>query len=114
MITQIKIFVLLFFVTFCYAFAGVKRLEIGTAAPDFNLIGIDDKYYTLDSFSDADILVIIFTANHCPTAQAYEGRIIKLVNDYKDKGVAVIGISSKKPPALRFDEYCYNHLGDSF
>ena len=114
MITQIKIFVLLFFVTFCYAFAGVKKLEIGTAAPDFNLIGIDDKYYTLDSFSDADILVIIFTANHCPTAQAYEGRIIKLVNDYKDKGVAVIGISSNHPAALRLDEYGYTDLGDSF
>ena len=114
MFTQFKIFLLLIFVTSCYAFADVKTLEIGATAPDFKLIGIDDKYYTLDSFSDADILVIIFTANHCPTAQAYEGRIIKLVNDYKDKGVAVIGISSNHPAALRLDEYGYTDLGDSF
>jgi len=67
MFTQFKLFILLFFVTSCYAIADVKTLEIGATAPDFNLIGIDDKYYTLDSFSDADILVIIFTANHCPT-----------------------------------------------
>ncbi|NQT24823.1 redoxin domain-containing protein [candidate division KSB1 bacterium] len=114
MFTQFKIFASLFLVTFCYAFGQVKTLEIGAVAPDFNLVGIDDKNYTLDSYSDADILVIIFTANHCPTAQAYEGRIMKLVDDYKNKGVAFVGISSNNPDALRLDEYGYTDIGDSF
>lgn len=114
MFTYFKIFMLLFLVAFGYAFGDVKTLEIGATAPDFNLIGIDDKNYTLDSYSNADILVIIFTANHCPTAQAYEGRIIKMVNDYKDKGVAIVGISSNNPDALRLDEYGYTDIGDSF
>ena len=51
-----------------------KTLEIGAKAPDFNLPGVDGKKYTLSSFAKADILVIIFTCNHCPTAQAYEKR----------------------------------------
>ena len=114
MFTQIKFFLILFIVTFGSAFGEVKTLEIGAAGPDFNLVGIDDKNYTLDSFSDADVLVLIFTANHCPTAQAYEGRIIKLVDDYKNKGVNVVGISSNNPEALRLDEYGYTDIGDSF
>jgi len=114
MFTRIRIFTLLFLVMLSYAFGNVKTLDIGVTGPDFNLVGIDGKYYTLNSFSKADILVIIFTANHCPTAQAYEGRIMKLVDDYKNKGVAVVGISSNNPDALRLDEYGYTDIGDSF
>ncbi|NLA48287.1 MAG: redoxin, partial [Bacteroidales bacterium] len=45
-------------------------LAIGSRAPEFRLKGIDNKTYTLKSFSRAKILVIIFSAPHCPTAQA--------------------------------------------
>jgi peroxiredoxin len=90
-----------------------KTLEIGSYAPDFKLPGIDGKNYSLNSFSKADILVIIFTANHCPTAQAYEDRIIKLVNDYKNKHVQVVCISSNNPGALRLDEMGYTDIGDT-
>ena len=109
-----KLFTFIFLLLFGYAFGQVKTLKIGAAAPDFNLIGIDDKNYTLESYSDAEILVLIFTANHCPTAQAYEGRITKMVNDYQDKGVAFVAISSNHPAALRLDEYGYTDVGDSF
>ena len=114
MFAQFKIFVLLVLSTFCYAADDVKTLGIGATAPDFNLVGIDGKYYSLKNFANADVLVIIFTANHCPTAQAYEGRIMKLVDDYKNKGVAVVGISSNNPAALRLDEYGYTDIGDSY
>ena len=90
-----------------------KTLEIGSYAPDFNLSGIDGRNYNLSSFSNADILVIIFTANHCPTAQAYEDRIMKLVDDYKSKNVQVICISSNCPGALRLDEMGYTDIGDT-
>ncbi len=53
-------------------------LAIGAAAPDFDLPGVDGKRYTLASFAEAKVLVVVFTANHCPTAQAYEERIEKL------------------------------------
>jgi thiol-disulfide isomerase/thioredoxin len=92
----------------------VTPLEIGAAAPDFKLPGVDGKEYRLADFADANILVIVFTANHCPTAQAYEERIMQLVKDYKDKGVAVVGISPNDPLAVRLDELSYSDMGDSF
>jgi peroxiredoxin len=88
-------------------------LEIGAAAPDFSLPGVDGKTYTLESFRDADVLVIIFTCNHCPTAQAYEDRIKQLAADYKDKKVAVVAISPNDPEAVRLDELGFSDVGDS-
>jgi peroxiredoxin len=89
-------------------------LAIGATAPDFSLPGTDGKTYTLQSFKDAKILVIVFTCNHCPTAQAYEDRIIKLTNDYAEKGVKVVAINPNSPAALRLDELGYSDVGDSF
>jgi len=91
----------------------IKPLNPGTPAPDFHLQGIDGKMYSMDSFKNADILVIIFTANHCPTAQAYEQRIIQLDKDYRSKNIQVIAVSSNNPGALRLDEMGYTDLGDS-
>jgi peroxiredoxin len=90
-----------------------KTLEIGQLAPDFSLTGIDGRTHNLKEFSDATILVVIFTANHCPTAQAYEDRIKALVNDYKDKGVIFVAISPNDPKALHLNELGYTDLSDT-
>ncbi len=74
-----------------------KTLEIGAAAPDFKLMGVDGKTYSLTSFKNAEVLVIVFTCNHCPTAQAYEDRIIKMTSDYANKNVAVVAIMPNDP-----------------
>ena len=93
---------------------GLKTLPIGAAAPDFKLPGVDGKDYTLKDFAAARVLVVVFTCNHCPTAQAYEDRLIRLHEDYKDKGVALVAISPNDPLAVRLDELGYSDLGDSF
>ena len=93
---------------------GLRTLPIGAAAPDFQLPGVDGKTYSLKDFADAKVLVVIFTCNHCPTAQAYEGRLARLHADYRDKGVAVVAISPNDPAAVRLDELGYTDLGDSF
>ena len=89
-------------------------LEIGSKAPDFRLKGIDGRFHGLKDFSKAKILVLIFTANHCPTAQAYEERIMKLDAEYRSRGVVLVCISSNNPEALRLDEMGYTDVGDSF
>ncbi|UCD51100.1 MAG: redoxin domain-containing protein [Phycisphaerales bacterium] len=91
----------------------IETLKIGAAAPDFALPGVDGKIHKLADYAEAKVLVIIFTCNHCPTAQAYEGRIKKLVTDYKDKGVAVVAISPNDPLAVRLDELGYSDVGDT-
>ena len=114
MITEIRecVLALILLGTFLNAQENHKTLPMNAAAPDFNLSGIDGNNYSLSSFSNAKILVIIFTADHCPTAQAYEDRIINLVKDYKEKNVQVVCISSNSPKALRLDEMGYTDVGD--
>ena len=70
-----------------------KMVPLGTKAIDFKLLGTDDKNYSLDSFKDKKIPVIIFMCNHCPYVKAVLDRIIAIQNDYADKGVQLIGIN---------------------
>src|SRR5512133_654580 len=100
--------------TFTLYSEDVKTLEIGTKAPDFSLLGIDGRTYTLESFRDSKILVVIFTANHCPTAQAYEDRIIGLYNDFYSQGVGFMLVSPNNPEAVCEEEKGYTDLGDSY
>src|SRR5258707_4736311 len=93
---------------------AVRTLPIGPAAPDFKLPGVDGREYSLKDFAGAKVLVVIFTCNHCPTAQAYEERIIRLHDETKDKGVALVAISPNDPAALRLDELGFSDVGDSF
>ncbi|HZU36275.1 MAG TPA: redoxin family protein [Gemmataceae bacterium] len=92
---------------------AVKTLALGATAPGFRLPGVDGRTYSLDDFASARILVIVFTCNHCPTAQAYEDRIIHLARDYKPRGVAVVAINPNDPKAVRLDELGYTDIGDS-
>ena len=87
-------------------------LPLGSVAPDFDLPGVDGKNHTLAEYQDAKLLAVVFTCNHCPTAQAYEERIKDLVRDYRAKGVAVVAISPNSPAAVRADELGYTDLGD--
>src|SRR5579872_7288566 len=89
-------------------------LAIGAPAPDFALPGIDGKTYHLDDFSASNILAIVFTCDHCPTAQLYEDRIKKLAADYHDRGVALVAIQPNDPKSVRLDEMGYTDLSDSF
>ncbi len=88
-------------------------LAIGAGAPDFDLPGVDGRRYTLASFADAPVLVFVFTANHCPTAQAYEERIEKLHADFAGRGVRIVLVSPNDPLALRLDEEGYSDVGDT-
>jgi peroxiredoxin len=91
-----------------------KTLAIGASAPDFKLMGTDGKIYSLASFSKANILVIVFTCNHCPTAQAYEDRLIQLTKDFTPKNVAVVAIMPNDPKAIRLDELGYTDMSDTY
>src|SRR5258708_28912818 len=91
-----------------------KTLEIGASAPDFKLPGIDGLDHSLNEFAGSKILMVIFTANHCKTAQAYEQRIIQLVKDYRSRGVAIVAIAPNDPQAVSLSELVYSDLSDSF
>ena len=75
---------------------ATNNLKIGSLAPEFNLEGIDGKKYSLSSFTDTNALIIIFSCNHCPYVQAYEGRMKQIQEDYKSKEVTVVAINSNE------------------
>jgi len=89
-------------------------LAIGSPAPGFSLPGIDGQTHTLKEYAASPILAIVFTCNHCPTAQLYETRIKKLTDDYAGKGVKLIAIQPNDPTAIRLDELGYTDVSDSF
>lgn len=92
----------------------VNTLAIGSKAPFFKLPDSNGKFVTIDDFNHADILVVIFTCSHCPTAQAYEDRIIKFTSDYANKGVQVVAIMPNSSAGLLLDECDYSDLDDSY
>src|SRR5690606_21387543 len=92
----------------------VRTLVPGDQAPDFNLPDVSGRFYSLADFADASVLVIIFTCNHCPTAPAYEHRMIQFTEEYRDKGVAVVGIMPNSTLALLPEECGYTDLNDSY
>ena len=98
----------------CAADFQPETLPLGSPAPDFSLTGVDGSTYTLKDFAEAKILVVVFTCNHCPTAQYYEERLKQLVTDYKDKGVALVAIMPNDPKSVRLDELGWTDLSDSF
>ncbi len=89
-----------------------RPLAIGAPLPEFALPGIDDKVHRSADY-DKDVLAVIFTCNHCPTAQAYEERLKALVKEYGPKGVDWVAISPNADKAVRLDEQGYSIVGDS-
>lgn len=68
-------------------------MPVGTPAPPFSLPGTDGRTYSLESFAEARLLVVIFSCNHCPYAIACEDRFIDLQNRYRARGVEFVAIN---------------------
>lgn len=89
-------------------------LALGATAPDFKLPGVDGRDHALADFAAARVLVVVFTCNHCPTAQYYEDRLKQFADDYRARGVALVAISPNDPASVRLDELGWSDLGDTF
>ena len=87
-------------------------VELGTDAHAFNLrianpqidsIGGDAR--SLADYSDASLLVLVFTCNHCPFAVHVEDALNAIAHDYRNNGLQVVAINSN---------YAVSHPADSF
>jgi peroxiredoxin len=67
---------------------------IGATIEDFTLPDVDNKERSLKSLAGKNGTVLLFIAVQCPVSNAYNERMAKLAEDYKAKGIAVIGINS--------------------
>lgn len=92
----------------------ITTISIGDKAPYFKLPATDGLFYSLDDFNKTKAMVVVFTCNHCPTAQAYEDRLIKVVSDYTAKEVSFVAISPNSPLGLLYEELGYTDLNDDY
>src|SRR5918994_6619900 len=67
---------------------------IGSTIEDFTLPDADNKERSLKSLAGKNGTVLLFVSVQCPVSNAYNERMEKLAQDYKAKGIAVIGINS--------------------
>lgn len=80
-------------------------IPLGSAIFPFDLPSVDGKNYSVDSFKDANVLVVIFSCNHCPYAQAAWPLLIDIYNSVKDKGVAFVAINPNDEVAYPEDDF---------
>ncbi len=64
---------------------STNKLRIGSSLPHFNLKGTDDKFYNSEEYSECELMLVVFTCNHCPYIQAYENRLKEIQKSYKQK-----------------------------
>jgi peroxiredoxin len=85
---------------------NTDEMKLGSPAPSFaNLPATDGKKYSLATFADKRVLVIVFSCNHCPYVQAYEERMIALQRDYAAKGVQLVAINSNETEHYPDDDF---------
>ena len=116
MIVKMRLRLYVVMILAAFAARGAEEhptLAIGSPAPDFALPGIDGKTHKLGDYRDSQLLAVVFTCNHCPTAQLYESRIKKLVDDFRQKSVAFVAIEPNDPSAIRLSELGYTDVSDS-
>ena len=76
-------------------FSITYPFQIGQKAPSFNdLPGVDGKRYSLSTFEDKQIVILLFMANRCPTARVYTDRLKSIQNEYGPEGVQLVGVNS--------------------
>lgn len=82
-----------------------STLRLGASAPDFDLPGVDGRKHSLASFADRQVLVVIFSCNHCPYVKDYETRMVSIQRDYSAKGVQLVAINSNDEQAYPEDSF---------
>lgn len=72
-----------------------NEFNVGKKAPDFNLINtVDDKQYVLNDLKGEKGTLIMFICNHCPFVIHLNEELVKMANQYQNKGIQFIAISS--------------------
>lgn len=72
---------------------GSVQIQLDSPPSDFNLPATDGKNYSLNSFKEAQGLVVVFTCNHCPYAKAAWPLLIQQSVEFRTKGVEFVAIN---------------------
>lgn len=81
-----------------------SKTELGSPCPSFSLGSVDQKIFSLEDFSQAKVLVVMFICNHCPYVKAVEDRLILLAEEFEEKDACFVAICSNDPSEYPEDE----------
>src|SRR5689334_18195709 len=77
--------------------------DLGSPCPEFLLPAVDGRTYQKRDFANPHCLLVVFTCNHCPYAQAVEDRVIALQNAYPQSQMQIVAVCSNDPAAYPDD-----------
>ncbi|UPV76505.1 thioredoxin family protein (plasmid) [Halorussus limi] len=80
-----------------------EKLRRGEPVPDFELKGTDGETHSLADFADYDAVLLVFTCNHCPYAQAKFDLLNDVAAEYDD--AAVVGVNPNDEAEYPDDSY---------
>jgi peroxiredoxin len=80
-------------------------LALGSAAPPFDLPGVDGADHSLDDYADAAALAVVWSCNHCPYVLAWEGRMSAIQHDYAGRGFRLVAINSNDAERYPADSF---------
>ena len=81
------------------------ELDLGKKMPDFNLLGVDGKYWNIEKCMGDKGLVVIFICNHCPYVKSIQDRMVEDANNMKNFGINMVAIMSNDVNDYPEDSY---------
>jgi peroxiredoxin len=95
---NIKMFVAVAFIGILISnFAFAEDLK---KAESFSLKDYNGKEVKLSDFKSSKAIVVMFISTQCPVSNAYNERMAGLYNEYKNRGVEILGINSNKQEGI--------------
>ncbi len=74
--------------------SAIGDFAVGSTLENFKLPDTNGKEQSFNDLKGKNGAIVIFLSVQCPVVKGYDERIVKLAEDYKAKGVNVIGINS--------------------
>ncbi|APR98377.1 thioredoxin family protein [Wolbachia endosymbiont of Folsomia candida] len=73
---------------------NTPKVDFDFIAKDFNLLGVDNKHYTLSECCGENGLIVMFICNHCPYVQSIISNLVSdidlLKKDHQVNAVAIM------------------------
>ena len=84
---------------------NASNSDLDWQAPDFNLISVDEQYYSLSQLTGENGTLIAFICNHCPYVIRIIERFVYESIELNNIGVSTIGIMSNDVKQYPEDSY---------
>lgn len=79
--------------------------DFGLPAPEFSLVGVDGRTYTLADCVGENGLLVMFICNHCPYVKSIKERLVRDVNALMAQGIGAVAIMSNDTDSYPDDSY---------